>query len=61
MFEERLNIEIGGEKFDLSDVMREVTKKKIAKVVTIEDMLAVYNDIVDLEMTPMRMCEKTVQ
>lgn len=40
MFEERLNIEIGGEKFDLSDVMREVTKKKMAKVVTIEDMLA---------------------
>jgi len=41
LFEERLNIEIGGEKFDLSDVMREDTKKKIAKVVTIEDMLAV--------------------
>lgn len=61
MFEERLNTEIGGEKFDLSDVMREVTKKKIAKVVTIEDMLAVQNDKVDLEMPPMRMCEKTVQ
>ena len=60
-FEDRLDIEIGGEKFDLSDLMRTVTKKRISKVVTIEDMLAVQNDKVDLEMPPMRMCEKTLQ
>ncbi len=43
-FEQRLEIEIGGEKFDLSDIMRTVTKKRISKVVTIEYMLADLND-----------------
>ena len=40
-FEDRLEIEIGEEKFNLSDLMKEIRKKRIAKVVTIEDMLAI--------------------
>jgi hypothetical protein len=40
-FEDRLDIEIGEEKFNLSDLMKEIRKKRIAKVVTIEDMLAI--------------------
>jgi hypothetical protein len=40
-FEDRLDINIGEEKFDLSDIVKEFSKKRIAKVVTIEDMLAV--------------------
>ena len=58
---QRVVIEIGGDSVDLSAVMGKYSGKKIAKIVTIEDVLVRQMEGAQLDMAPMRVWEKTVQ